>query len=299
MVAVRRLIDKPIIHPELFALNGGDNINGPSLISAPDWLSGRLGNFYLYFAHHNGTYIRLAYADRLEGPWTLYQAGTLQLAEAKACHDHIASPDVHVDYTKKEFIMYFHGVVLGTNQQRTFLARSKDGLTFDVGYKPLADFYLRAVRWGNYWIGMSKGGVMYISESMDGDYRQLPNPAFPMRHPQGNAPGDVRHVALKVLGNSLQIYYSKIGDMPEKIYRATVDLTKPIENWIATNCEIVMIPERPWEGCHLPLTRSKAGRAPGPENALRDPAIFTFQNRTYLLYSAAGESSIGIAELID
>ena len=26
----------------------------------------------MYFAHHQGTYIRLAYADRLEEPWTVH-----------------------------------------------------------------------------------------------------------------------------------------------------------------------------------------------------------------------------------
>jgi beta-xylosidase len=37
----------------------------------------------------------------------------------------------------------------------------------------------------------------------------------------------------------------------------------------------------------------------GRENALRDPAIFEdTDGRVYLLYSVAGESGIGIAELL-
>ena len=54
----------------------GSNINGPSLIRVPDWLPNPLGKYYLYFAHHKGEYIRLAYADDLSGPWTTYEAGT-------------------------------------------------------------------------------------------------------------------------------------------------------------------------------------------------------------------------------
>jgi len=50
----------------------GANVNGPSLIRAPAWLPNPLGRYYLYFAHHQGAYIRLAYADRLEGPWRTY-----------------------------------------------------------------------------------------------------------------------------------------------------------------------------------------------------------------------------------
>jgi hypothetical protein len=35
----------------------GSNINGPSLIRVPDWVPDPLGRYYLYFAHHHGTYI--------------------------------------------------------------------------------------------------------------------------------------------------------------------------------------------------------------------------------------------------
>ena len=64
----------------------GDNINGPSLIRVPDWIPSALGKYYLYFAHHQGTYIRLAYADQLEGPWRLYSPGvTASKVVNKSC----------------------------------------------------------------------------------------------------------------------------------------------------------------------------------------------------------------------
>ena len=44
---VQRLLDGPIIsaglHPSI-----GVNIQGPSMIRAPDWIEGRLGDYYLY-----------------------------------------------------------------------------------------------------------------------------------------------------------------------------------------------------------------------------------------------------------
>ena len=72
---VERFIGQPIIHPQLPGLEGerGDNINGPSLIKVPEWVEGRLGRYYLYFAHHNGSYIRMAYADDFAGPWTVHR----------------------------------------------------------------------------------------------------------------------------------------------------------------------------------------------------------------------------------
>ena len=40
-----------------------DNINGPTVIRVPPWVKRPLGRYYMYFAHHMGAFIRLAYAD--------------------------------------------------------------------------------------------------------------------------------------------------------------------------------------------------------------------------------------------
>ena len=45
----------PIVTPDMLPGDDGANINGPSLIKVPDWVSDRLGAYYLYFAHHTGT----------------------------------------------------------------------------------------------------------------------------------------------------------------------------------------------------------------------------------------------------
>ena len=106
MTAVRFGVN-PIVTPAS-SPSLGTNINGPSLIRIPDWVQKPLGRYYLYFAHHKGAFIRLAYADRLAGPWKVHEPGALKLAEAPACVDHIASPDVHVDAASREIRMYFH-----------------------------------------------------------------------------------------------------------------------------------------------------------------------------------------------
>jgi len=79
---VMRLKDQPIVTPEMLPGADGKNINGPSLIRVPAWIDKPLGKYYLYFAHHNGSYIRLAYADQIEGPWKVHEPGTLRLADA-------------------------------------------------------------------------------------------------------------------------------------------------------------------------------------------------------------------------
>ena len=122
-ISLERFKTNPIIHAGLLPNLEGDNINGPTLIKVPDWVSNKLGKYYLYFAHHKGKYIRLAYADDLAGPWKIHAPGTLKVEDC-ICKDspvgtgesvrhkgaensddnvqHVASPDIIIDQTKKE-----------------------------------------------------------------------------------------------------------------------------------------------------------------------------------------------------
>lgn len=93
---VQRLPQNPILTPAS-SPTIGENINGPSLIKVPAWIDKPLGRYYLYFSHHAGKFIRLAYADALSGPWKIHEPGTLRIEEASRCRDHIASPDMHID----------------------------------------------------------------------------------------------------------------------------------------------------------------------------------------------------------
>jgi hypothetical protein len=295
---VRRLDGNPIISPALFSGPGGDNINGPSLIRAPEWLPGRLGRYYLYFAHHHGECIRLAFADRLEGPWHLHAPGTLSLSDIGGDADHVASPDAHVDEAKRRIVLYCHVGRKGKREQHSHVARSADGITFAFDPEPIADFYLRMVPWRDGWVGMSKGGVLYVRDGDAGRLRRLPKPAFPMKDREGNAPGTVRHVALACTGDRLDVYFSRIGDAPERILLAEIDLALPAAALRARNAVEVLRPETTWEGADLPVAASRGGAARAPENALRDPAVFHEDGRTWLVYAVAGESGLAIAELI-
>ena len=50
----------------------GSNLSGSAVVRVPRWLPRALGRYCMYLARHQGTYIRLAYADRLEEPWTVH-----------------------------------------------------------------------------------------------------------------------------------------------------------------------------------------------------------------------------------
>ena len=295
----QRLRGNPIIRPEMLPGIGGGNINGPSLIRAPSWLTNRLGNYYLYFAHHNGKYIRLAYADSLEGPWRIYQPGTLHLKDAPGCTGHIASPDVHVDDQRQKIRMYFHGPAKRGGGQKSFVAMSDDGVRFTASDEVLGPFYFRVFHWQDVWFAMAKGGSLHRSVDGISKFVAGPNP-FPetaSRDEAANTPGP-RHVALHRVGNELRVYYSNIGDAPERILLRRLQMTGDWQTWKASPPEEVLQPETDYEGVALPMKKSVAGAMRGREHALRDPGIFVdSDNRVYLLYSIAGESGIGIAEL--
>lgn len=270
----------------------GNNINGPSLIKVPSWLPNALGRYYLYFAHHSGEYIRLAYAQKLEGPWVIHEPGTLKLRET-ACVHHIASPDVHVDDEKREIRMYFHGPTGQGNRQVSRVAVSSDGIKFAASREILGESYFRVFKWDSHYYAMARAGTLYRSvDGLQGFERGV-NP-FNL----DTALYEVRHVALKLEGNVLSVFYSRIGDSPECILLSRIELNSDWMSWKATAPVTILEPEEKYEGVDFSIARSRSGAASGPVHELRDPAIFCEEGRGYLLYSVAGESGIAISELV-
>ena len=157
--------------------NLAGNINGPSVIRVPDWIpaSERVNPnavYYMYFAHHVGFNIRLAWAESLNGEWRLFntgnapdrawgvngnntgtqtpRTGVLSLSSGNtgnnrvesnggsnliAANGHIASPDVHVDNVNQRILMYYHAPYTEINGQNTFVATSKYGLNFNATHQ--------------------------------------------------------------------------------------------------------------------------------------------------------------------
>jgi len=289
-----RLPHNPIITPALSSTLG-ENINGPSLIRVPAWVQKPLGKYYLYFAHHQGKFIRLAYADRLDGPWKIYEPGTLQLDHVSLCHDHIASPDVHVNAEKRQIVMYFHCPAEGTgkdiDQQKTVLATSPDGLNFSSQLTALGPAYFRVFRWKQFYYAVARAGVFLRSRDGVTPFEQGPTLFNEDPHLI------LRHAAVDLQGDRLSVYFSRIGDSPERILVSHIDLTPDWSKWKASPPVTVIAPETDYEGGLLPSKPSKIDLAPGKVKQLRDPAIFREGGQTYLLYSIAGESGIAIAKL--
>jgi len=348
VIVARRLPEGPIIRhtmdtrlQEEARRYGYVNVNGPSLIRVPAWVENQLGDYYLYFAHHKGEFIRMAYADRLAGPWTVYSPGVLDLdasffanevpesaglarsaldlwhattltefialsqvglsaqqalqarrqsglAGSDETRPHIASPDVVVDHERREIRMYFHGLA-ERRLQMTRVAISSDGLHFQARPELLTAPYLRVFEHRASYLGLAMPGLLYRSADGLSGFRVRARPLFA---------ANTRHVAVWVKEGTLYVFYTRVGDAPERILCSTIDVTSPDwDEWVPSPPLEILRPELPWEGAELPLEPSIRGESTLPVRELRDPAVFVEDDRAYLLYSAAGEQAIAIAQL--
>jgi hypothetical protein len=280
-----RLLERPIVSPNMDA-RMGDNINGPSLIRVPSWVQQPLGRYYLYFAHHHGQYIRLAYANHILGPWTMYTPGVLSLAHS-GFHDHLASPDVHVDMQRRKIIMYYHGVVRGGHKQMTRVAQSSDGMGFVAIGAELLDWYARIFNYGEWVYALTMPGTLSRSRTGLSHFERGPTLFTPA----------MRHCAVRVEDDTLQVFYSNRGDNPESILCREIELSGDWMSWRAGPPTLLLSPEKTYEGSGLPRVPSAAGRAAHPVCQLRDPCIFCEDETTYLLYCVAGESGLALARI--
>lgn len=321
-IGVSRFAQNPLITVKTSA-SLGTNVNGPTVIRVPAWVQKPLGRYYMYFANHMGEHIHLAYADVITGPWTVHEPGVLHVRDTamfrpqpdpkEALGDfytHVASPEVLIDESRRRVVMWFHG--WWTNGERwpgdpaqarawaqrnnyaqlTQAAESLDGLRFEPRPAITRTSYLRVVRHDGYYYGLSRLGR--VSRSMDplGSFELGPNPFR-----DGPYAGRIRHVAVVLKDKTLRVYFTGIGDAPERVMASTIELTGDWTAWRASTPVEVLRPETDYECVSLPEVPSESGDIAVPVRQIRDPFVFEEDGRAYLFYSICGEQGIAAAEL--
>ncbi len=335
----------PIIQRNMFPSNrrspDGDNINGPSIIRIPSFIPNNQrvnsnARYYLYFAHHDGEYIRMAYSRDAFGPFTLFRAnasvGTRGVLDSNNTNinidegislrrNHIASPDVHVDEDDDRIIMYFHhgGPYRfngrDTDQQRTFVNTSNDGLTFrrgDIEPVQLGPSYFKVFENRNTLYGVHNDGGPVRARSFNnpwgptnGYYNGNSLPSLWESRTTNNLIRNavsgsrrVRHSGVLTSGNNLRLFYSIRGDSPERIFLSNISLGNNWNNWSVNipGTELLRAVGGWEEGQRTP-SPSASGQQINV-NQLRDPDVFEDDDGSlYLYYTGAGEEGIGVAAL--
>lgn len=302
----------------------GGNVNGPTVIRVPDWVERPLGRYYMYFANHMGGFVRLAYADALEGPWRVHEPGVLQVRDTaffrpqpdpkEALDDfytHVASPEVLIDPNRRRIVMWVHGWWTAGEQwpadpvearawarrkgygQFTQAAESSDGLTFTARPAITRQSYLRVFRHDGWVYGITRLGRLARAQDPADAFELGPNPFRDGAHADR-----VRHVGLWQRGTRLFVFFTAIGDAPERIMVSTIDLTSDWTTWRATTATEVLRPEASYECVHLPAAPSEAGDIAVPVRQMRDPFVFEDGGRLVLFYTTCGEQGIAAADLV-
>ncbi len=318
-----RLKQNPLITVDTSA-SLGDDVNGPTVIRVPAWVQQPLGRYYLYFAHHKGEFIRLAYSDSITGPWKIYEPGVLHVRDTAffrpqpdppksppGFYTHVASPEVYVDPTRKRLVMWFHGWWTAGQRwppeaseaqawarqygygQFTQAAESSDGIHFATRPAITKENYLRVFQYGGYFYGMARLGRLLRSKDPLAGFEPGPNPFRESMHANR-----VRHVATLLRGRTLYVLYSAIGEAPERIMMATMNLTGDWKDWKASAPVEVLRPEPAYECGDLPVAPSEVGDVKGRVRQLRDPGVLEDNGKTFLFYSICGEQGIAAAELM-
>jgi hypothetical protein len=195
----------------------GDPAN-PSVIRVPEWIPSNQrpsasANYYMYYGSHTDDYIRMRWAETLDGPWSTFNlGGTYNGHDRRGVfdtdsdptrdnYDHVFAPDVHVDNVNQRIIMYYHGKNQGPSydlpsgtriwrRHDNFVATSQYGLNFndpveaggETGHGPVShttEGVTREVIIGPDYqhVFEYKGG--FYSVSKRGTLQKAPNPADP------------------------------------------------------------------------------------------------------------------------
>ena len=317
---VQRFQSNPLLSTGLSTgvSTGLPNINGPCVVHMPPWAMHRHGDrqrgpLYMYYSSHSGDAIRLACASAPQGPWHQVLAPALTLeATRPICFGHIGSADVHLLPAEQRVRMFFHCPynrsavtpgsrwVGGRAAQLTFAAVSLDGgRTFRLESRtPVAPFYLRTFRMsGQHYTS----GLALVDMEMHGVLLQASDGFNFAPHPQATGVlRRMRHgfVLPKQSEQSALLFFTRVGDAPERILVATLRINDGELQWPPTEASSLLAPTVE-EGGGAPVAPSKRGGVDHRVHQLRDPAALRCCGaRTFLFWAFGGEQGVAGGELV-
>ncbi len=182
--------------------------------------------------------------------------------------------------------MYFHGLD-GIGHQVSRVAVSGDGIDFSARPEVIGRSYMRIFHHDGMTYALTMPGSFSRSASGLDGFEAGPTLFNPR----------MRHAAVLKRRSALWVFWSQVGDAPERILLSRVPLEGDWQTWREGPPVEVMRPEHAWEGAAAPNLPSVRSTAYGLVNQLRDPAVYEENGVLYLLYAVGGESAIAIARI--
>jgi hypothetical protein len=321
-VTVTRFVENPLVTLSMSSTLG-DNANGPTVIRVPSWVEHPLGRYYMYFAHHKGRFIRLAYADSVRGPWKLYEPGVMKVQDTAlyrpqpdpadsppGAYTHVASPEIYVDDAHRRIVLWAHG--MWTNGERwpqdkaeagawlrqhgyaqfTQTAESSDGLSFHALPAISKQSYLRVFEHDGQLYAMARLGQLLRADDPLAPFELGPNPFRDSPYKDR-----VRHVAMLEREGVLHIFFTAIRDAPESLLHTTMKTDGDWSAWKIGEVETVLEPAAPYECAGMPVEQSAVGEIDHAARQIRDPDVLVDGDATYLFYTFCGEQGVAGAEV--
>ena len=249
----------------------------------PDWVENPLGKYYLYFAHHKGSYIKMAYADSQGGDWKMYDGGILPLDKSGLVTKVGKKSDLE---TLRKYNTWSESIALieiGKAAQKSFEKRKKINGKGSAPTTPhLANpeviinektkkfhLYIHGVVEGSLQkskVALSKDGINFDAQPeiislpylivfpFRGEFYGMAMPGFLYRSKNGILDFEVRkrwlfdtnvrYSGLHLKGNDLYIFYTQFGDQPEQILYTRMDMTSTDWNdWNVEPARALLQPE--------------------------------------------------------
>lgn len=277
------------------------NLNGPTCLKKPQFASSELDDFLLYFSQHDGQSISLMTSSTPLGPWRIVSHNLIQMHENSEFHDHVASPHVEVSHREGVIFLYFHSRKQNSREQFTFLYSSRDGLNFfPEKLQPKIPFYFRMIQLEDKFLAVTKGGDFFLNQnrSFTEGWTFVGNPfqTETVLDRYHNYVGAIRHACFFQFKDNILLFYSVIGDAPERIFASNLTIKANSKIIIENKFEVIR-PTEEFEGASQELRPSSSGPAVTFENALRDPFVLKYDNSAFLYYSFGGETGLAVTQL--
>jgi len=291
------------------------NINGPFPLRTRSWMHPvfREHSVLVYYSSHLSKglkgFIHVLGGNNEEIETYRHLGITLDFSGPLCQSYH--SPSLVVDDTTETTYMYVHGHMCRSGTQPTVLFQSRDGVAWTATTNNhnwnsttkilLNDlFYMTAPIWykdAYYALAETQensigSAVLLKSSSLEGPFLKHKIVA------QG-----LRHVDVHLIDSTLCLFYTLIGDMPERIMLSTIDLEDNDLSLLPG--PTVLTPIHEHEHGNAPDVPSSSGASGcGPASELRDPHFLPDRDVSenvlsgLLFYAVQGERAIAMARIL-